>query len=369
MRKIEEIDKKMVPTTNIQRESIRLYNIDAEPFRIYGVHREAGKYRRIPEAVAAQVSEGVLQLHANAAGGRVRFVTDSPYVVLKAEIVPGKMSHFALTGSCGFDMYVEEIEERQPAKMRYAGTYMPPFNVHDIFEGVIDLDPVENEVGLAGGRKTRIITINFPLYSDVVTVQVGLKDGSVLETAPEYKVEKPVVYYGSSITQGGCASKPGSSYEAILSQRFHCNYINLGFSGNAKAEDAMVDYIKGLDMSVFVLDYDHNAPTVEHLRATHGKMFRAIREAQPDLPILIMPRPKYYLNAQEWERHEIVYRTYKEAKASGDENVYFVSGRKLMEIVQDNGTVDNCHPTDSGFFSIAMAVGEVFEEIFAKMQK
>jgi len=368
MKKIEEIDKKLAPTTDIQRESIRLYNIDAAPFRIYGVHREEGKYRRIPEAVAAQVSEGVFQLHANTAGGRVRFVTDSPYVVLKAEIVPSKMPHFALTGSAGFDMYMEEIGERQHAKMRYAGTYMPPCGVHDVYEGVVDFEPVGDVVGSEGGPKTRIITINFPLYSDVVSVLVGLKEGSILETAPDYKVEKPVVYYGSSITQGGCASKPGSSYEAILSQRFNCNYINLGFSGSAKAEDAIVDYIKGLDMSVFVLDYDANAPTVEHLRATHGKMFRAIRKARPDLPILIMPRPKYYPNALDRERHEIVYHTYKEAKDSGDENVYFVSGRQLMEIVQDNGTVDNCHPTDSGFFSMAMAVGEVFEKIFAKMQ-
>ena len=87
----------------------------------------------------------------------------------------------------------------------------------------------------------------------------------MLKDAPEYRIKKPVVYYGSSITQGGCASKPGSSYESILSRRFDCDYINLGFSGTAKGEDEIVDYIKGLEMSVFVMDYDHNAPTTEHL--------------------------------------------------------------------------------------------------------
>ena len=92
-------------------------------------------------------------------------------------------------------------------------------------------------------------------------------------------------------------------------------------------------------------------------------MFRAIRAAHPTLPIVIMPRPKYYLTEEEQIRHEIVYRTYQEAKDAGDENVYFISGRKLMELVGDNGTVDNCHPTDSGFFSMACAVAEVFEEI------
>lgn len=366
MNNIDEIDKRMAPVTNIEREGIRMYNIDEAPFRIYGIYRDGEKYRRLPEAVAANTNPGVLGLHANTAGGRVRFVTDSPYVILKAHINPGKMPHFALTGSCGFDMYAEDAEIADPAdahvgqkrkEVRYAGTYMPPFTVEDIYEGVIDFEE----------RKKRIITLNFPLYSNVLSVLLGLQEGSVLEAAPDYDLEKPIVYYGSSITQGGCASKPGSSYQSILSNRFNCNYINLGFSGSARAEDAIIEYINGLDMSVFVLDYDHNAPTVDHLRATHNKMFKAIRAAHPDLPILILPRPKYFLKKEEEERHEIVYNTYLEAKAAGDENVYFLSGKQLMEVVGDNGTVDNTHPTDSGFFSMAKAIEKVFAEILSKI--
>ena len=365
MSKIAEIDKRMAPETNIEREGIRMYNIDEVPFRIYGVYRDGDKYRRLPEAVAANTNPGVLGLHANTAGGRVRFVTDSPYVILKAHMNPGKMPHFALTGSCGFDMYAEVVDcDEQTAEnnsqgkgaVRYAGTYMPPFDVKDIYEGVIDFEE----------QKKRIITVNFPLYSDVFSVFVGLKEDCLLEIAPDYTLEKPVVYYGSSITQGGCASKPGSSYQSILSCRFDCNYINLGFSGSARAEDVIIDYINSLDMSVFVLDYDHNAPTVEHLRATHNKMFKAIRAKHPDLPILILPRPKYFLKEEEKERHEIVYNTYLDAKAAGDENVYFISGAQLMEVVGDNGTVDNTHPTDSGFFSMAKAIEKVFEVILAK---
>lgn len=116
-------------------------------------------------------------------------------------------------------------------------------------------------------------------------------------------------------------------------------------------------------MSVFVLDYDHNAPTTEHLEKTHNKMFKTIRAAQPKLPIIIMLRPKFYLTDEEKVRFEVVHNTYLEAKAVGDENVYFISGKKLMELVGDNGIVDNCHPTDSGFFSMACAVEEVLKEI------
>lgn len=352
MKNIAEIDKNFAVETAIQREGLRFYDAESEPFRIYGVFKENGMFRRMPEEVAKAVNEGVYELHTNGAGGRVCFVTDSPYVAIKTEYIPLKMPHFALTGSCGFDMYTECEGE-----IRYKGTFQPPFDVKDGYEGVLDL-PGSNE---------KIVTINFPLYSSVKKLYIGLKEGSVLKEAPGYKIKKPVVYYGSSITQGGCASKPGSSYQSILSRRFNCDYINLGFSGSARGEDEMTDYIKNLDMSVFVLDYDHNAPTVEHLAKTHSRMFEAIRAAQPDLPIIILPRPRYYLMKEHEQRREIVYNTYLAAKARGDENVYFIGGKELMKIVEDNGTVDDCHPTDSGFFSMACAIGEVLGKILEKL--
>lgn len=345
---IAEIDKNLAVETNIERDGLCFMDVETAPFKFYGIFKEGESFRRIPEDVARSVSEGVYNLHTHTAGGRVRFVTDSPYVAIKTQYTPSKMPHFALTGSAGFDMYSECDGEH-----RYEGTFLPPFDVSDGYESVIDFPE----------RKERIITINFPLYSSVTKLYIGLKEGAVLKEAPKYRIEKPIVYYGSSITQGGCASKPGSSYESILSRRFDCNYVNLGFSGNAKGEDGITDYIKSLDMSIFVLDYDHNAPSTEHLQATHQKMFQAIRKAQPKLPILIMTRPKYYMIPEEMKRHEIIYNTYITAKEQGDENVYFLSGQQLMSLVADNGTVDNCHPTDSGFFSMACAIAGVFDKL------
>ena len=348
MADIAKIDKNLAVETSIEREGLCFYDAEEVPFQIYGIFKENGVFRRMPEQIAKKVNEGVYELHTNTAGGRVRFITDSPYVAIKTEYVPGKMPHFALTGSAGFDMYAEYNGEA-----RFIRTFIPPFNVQDGYESVWDFTDC-NE---------RLVTINFPLYSTVSKLYIGLKEGSVLKAAPEYRIQKPIVYYGSSITQGGCASKPGSSYQSILSRRFDCDYINLGFSGSAKGEDAMVDYIKGLDMSIFVLDYDHNAPSHEHLVETHSKMYETIRAAKPDLPILILPRPKYHLNELDQRRFEIVYNTYLAALARGDKNVYFLDGKKLMEVVKDNGTVDGTHPSDSGFFSMACAVGDVFEKI------
>lgn len=338
---ISKVDNNFEIKTQIDKKDIKFYKIDEVPFKIYGVFRENGKYRRMPESVAKNVSEGVYTLHSNTAGGRVRFVTDSTYIAIHAKMDGlGKMPHFALTGSIGFDLYVDNY---------YAKTFVPPFYIEDGYESIFEFEKKEE----------REITINFPLYSNVSELYIGLQETSLLAEAKPYKNTKPIVYYGSSITQGGCASRPGMAYQSIVSRNFDYDYINLGFSGNAKAEDEMIEYIKNLDMSIFVYDYDHNAPTVEHLAKTHEKMFKAIREKNPLLPVIIMSRPKHFLTEEEKTRRSIIETTYLNAVAAGDKNVYFIDGEALTDLCKDSGTVDNCHPTDFGFASMAKALTEV----------
>lgn len=345
---LETVDKNFRVETHIQKEDIRFYDVQSEPFRIYGVIWEKGMFRRMPEAAAQGISKGVYGLHTNTAGGRVRFVTDSAYVAIKTEYTPCRKSHFPLTGSSGFDMYIGTGKDS-----RYAGTFVPPVDVEDGYESVIDF-------ATAGER---IITINFPLYSEVRRLYIGLQQGAMLREAPEYSIKKPVVYYGSSITQGACASRAGSCYTSILSRQFDCDHINLGFAGSARGEEAMGEYIGGLDMEIFVMDYDHNAPNLARLKETHSRLFRQIRSRNPQLPIIIMPRPRYCHRGEDKARFDVIEQTYLDAKAGGDENVYFVSNRELMEFVKDEGLVDNTHPTDSGFFNMTLALGKVFEKI------
>ena len=344
MRNIFNIDKNFAVKTNIEKDDIKFYNINAAPFSIYGITLENGRYRRMPEKVAQSVSEGVSCLHANTSGGRVRFVTDSGYVAISAQICgPGNRPHFALTGSSGFDLHCDNS---------YVKTFIPSCDMEEGYESVIEL----------GEKKLRNLTINFPLYSDVLKMYIGVSNDAVLKEAPPYVSSKPVVYYGSSITQGACASRPGRCYQNIISRRFNCDYINLGFSGSAKAEDEMAEYIKKLDMSIFVYDYDYNAPTVEHLKNTHEKMFKVIRSENPSLPIIVLSRPKVKLSEKEIERRNIIEATYKNALDAGDENVYFIGGETLMELCGDEGTVDGIHPTDFGFASMAKVLGDVIEK-------
>ncbi len=346
---ISDIDQNFKVEAQVKREGMSFYNIDNAPFKIYGIFREGHKYRRIPEDVAMKVSEGVHVLHANTAGGRVRFKTDSKSIsiITKMENID-KMPHFALTGSSGFDLYVKGSDG-----YNYIKTFTPPFDLSNGYESGIEFED----------RKLRDITINFPLYSDVCELLIGIEDGATLSEGDLYASAAPMVYYGSSITQGGCASRAGSAYQGIISRRFDRDFINLGFSGNARAEDDMIDYICGLEMSMFIEDYDHNAPDIEHLRNTHEKLYKAVRAAHPEIPIIMMSRPKYYLTSEEQERLEIIRTTYNNAITAGDKNVYMLDGRQLMEMAENEGTVDDCHPTDLGFASMAAALGDLLCKI------
>ena len=353
MPSIEKIDANFKIETTIEKEGIKFHDIKDAPFVYYGLMHEGGMFRRMPEAVAESVNNGVKALHTNTSGGRVRFRTDSPYIAIHAKC--GWLSNFmhcARSGLAGFDLYIGE---------RHVKTFMPPHDAQPSYESIADF----------GSSQMREITINFPTYSNILDLFVGLDENAKIEAPTPYENEKPIVYYGSSITQGGCASRPGSIYQNIVSRRFNCDYLNLGFSGSARGEQNIADYIASLPMSLFVYDYDHNAPTVEHLRDTHEKMFLTIREENPDLPIIMMSRPVYNLSNGDKERLEVIKTTYENALARGDKNVYLIDGPTLTALCQDEGTVDRCHPTDLGFASMAKALCDKIEEagIFAPKGK
>ena len=345
---ISEIDQNFKVETKIEKDDIKFYDPKLAPFKVYGLFHDGKKWCRLPEEVAKTVSEGVHFLHDNTAGGRIRFKTNSPYVAINTSMHSMcKISECAFTGSMAFDIYTDN---------EYQGTFIPEYNAKVGYEGVREL----------GAKEMREITINFPIYSKVSEIYVGLaEDADILPPTP-YKYERPVVFYGSSITQGGCASRPGNSYQGFLARMLDTNFINLGMSGKAMGEVEIANYIKDLDMSVFVYDYDFNAPDLAHLEATHERMFKIIREANPTLPIIIMSKPKFYPSPADIKRKECIRTTYENAKANGDENVYFIDGKELMSIPGIEGTVDSTHPTDLGFYSMATRIRPLLKELLEK---
>lgn len=345
MSSIEKIDKNFEVKTTVE-DTLAFRNCLEAPFRVYGLLSTEKGFARMPEEVAAATNESVANLFRNTAGGRVRFRTNSPKIALRAKMANiARMSHFPITGTAGFDLYEGNT---------YRGTFVPPYDIQDGYESMIDLYSI----------KEREITIHFPLYSDVLSLEIGLCRGASLLPGADYLGDLPVVYYGSSITQGGCASRPGNCYQNIISRDLNRDHINLGFSGGARAEEVIADYIAGLKMSIFVYDYDHNAPDPDYLRRTHSRMFQTIRSRNPLLPIVMITRPQPNPGPEDYTRRSIIMATYQEARAGGDENVYFVDGSMMLHrFGGDSGTVDACHPNDLGFMCMAKTIETVLRQI------
>ena len=351
--KIWEIDKNFKLPGLEEDLKADIYNIKENQFCLYGLIVD-NAFRRMPEDIAIKTNEGVKELHTNTAGGRLRFVTDSEFISLKV-VCPyiTDFYHMPRSGSSGFDIYVDGV-----------------------YYGIIAPGSTINEGEFGGTRhlaKTGLkeIIINFPLYNAVNEVFLGLEQGSVFEKASDYAIDKPLVYYGSSITQGGCVSRPGLSYPAHISRKLNLDYINLGFSGSGKAEEIMGNYISELSMSAFIYDYDHNAPNVEHLENTHERFFKQIREKNKDLPIIMISMPDIKFWNQHCDlsirRREIIKKTYKNAVNSGDNNVYFIDGETLWgETDWDSCTMDRCHPNDIGHYRMADKIAPVIKEALKK---
>lgn len=359
---IGQVDKNLKVVCNPELKDAIFRNVCLPPFFVYGLYPpdEAGGFHRLPTKVADATSDGVKQLNFHTAGGRIRFATDSAYVAIKVKMpYVTHFSHMALIGTSGLDLY-----ETTPdgTVTRFSGVFMPPNNMTDGYEAVLHLN---------GGKKLRYLTLHFPLYNPVDELYVGLQEDAKLLPGLPYRNQKPVVYYGSSITQGGCASRPGSCYTALVSRELNLHYLNLGFSGSGRAEDAIVDYMAGLDMSVFVSDYDHNAPDPEYLRTTHFKMYEKIRAKHPELPYIMVSKPDFLTNnpKQSEIRRRVILESYIRACSTGDRNLYLLEGDSFFRgRMEDDRTVDGCHPTDSGFRAMAESFIGIFERIIAKGQ-
>ena len=350
---IEDIDKNF-QLPKIEEENVCWKDAKFLPFAIYGVFydEQNGCYRRMPKDVAEKVSEGVCLLSEHTAGGRVRFVTDSQYVAIKC-VIPrtGLAWHMTVLNEFGFSLYADN---------EFCGVFGPG-DIASLVNGKGDFAFLG--IKKFQDRKKRELDLYFPMYNGVKELFIGTQEGSFLTAAPNYEQEKRIVFYGSSITQGGCSSRPGNDYVALLGRWLNCDILNLGFSGNAKGELAMAEYIAGLNPDIFVMDYDHNSETAETLAATHYPFYEIIRRLCPFTSIIMISRPDNWWGETK-DRRDVIKLSYQKAKSSGDEKVAFIDGSKLFgKFNRDACTVDGTHPNDYGFYCMAKGVLPTLKKI------
>ena len=340
----------VLPDTTITSGNPVFLDATRQPFEIYGL---CEGFCRLPRPVAEATSKEVAERSLMPAGGRIRFKTDSDYVVVHAD-TDGALAddtNDTYVSRRGFDMF--EIRDGKPY---FSAIFVPSQgDGKNYSEGRIRFP----------SAKMRELVISLPLFAKVKNVYIALREGSTVEKGGEYSHKTPIVFYGSSIVHGVGAGKPSSNYPAIIGRRLDSDFINLGFAGAAKAEKAVMSYISLLTMSAFVYDYDHNAPSAEYLEKTHYDGYKTVRAKQPDLPIIMASKVDYYSDEAENEKRRlIIEESYKRGIAEGDKNLYFVDGRHIFDDdLRNESTQDGCHPNDVGYLAMAKAFGDIIEKI------
>jgi len=362
MKDITQIDENF-RLSEIKAEDLKYYNVLEEPFSLHGLYRprELGKFTRMPDSFRENpaICEGVRELIPNTAGGRIRFATDSPYVAVLVELdAVIVMGHMAASAHSGMDFHVCK---RGGHDYNFKKVCMPVSFSRDedrFYKGFLRFEDYD-------GYQEHEVMLHMPLYNSVRSVYVGIKEGCQVFAPAPYRVEKPVYFYGASITQGGCASRPGNNYPNFLSRWLNCDFVNLGFSGSAAGEPEMAEYLAKQDASAIVLDLDMRLRDPEVFRNTFEPFYRKLRSINKDVPIIAMSFPKYpkihHPVTSAYRDHvisnRIILETCVKAWNEGDEHLYYLDGETVYgERDQEACTVDYSHPNDLGFYRMAQAL-------------
>ena len=356
--KIENIDKNFKAEKAGEAHGMRRYSIPNEKFDLYGVFYDEQRrlFMRMDGEVANEVSDAVGYLATHTSGGRLRFATDSAVIEISVKYNwLLEMPHMPLTGSCGF-----ALTEKAGNEYRTVSIFRPNHEEKNGFAGKVTVK--EN------GMHEYILF--FPLYNCVSDIEICLEESAELRDPEKYRPIAPILYYGASIDQGGCASRPDSCYTAILSKWNDVDFINLGFSGNCLGEPLMAEYLTRLDCSMLFMAYDGNAPDAEYLKKTHYPFYEIYRAKRKDVPIVFMSVPCFDGFPQVAARREVLKETYSKARENGDKNVYFIDGETLFgPRDREICTVEGIHPNDLGFYRMAEKIYETFGQIDQKFVK
>lgn len=346
-----------IPSKNYDKDPLRWY--DAKDLYVEGRGWNDVKdyYDRLPAKAEGVVRPPVWNLALSSAGMNVRFFADTTTIAVRWKLRKPSlgMPHMAPTGVSGVDLY----GRLDDGTWRWIAIGKPTGEENNATL-VSALPP--------GRREYRIY---LPLYNGVSSVEIGLPAAAKLERIDAAKLPKPVVFYGTSIMQGACASRTGMAQSSIIGRRLDMPVINLGFSGNGKMEPEMAKLLAELDASVFVLDALPNC-AAEEVKERTEPLVKAIRAAHPNTPIILV-EDRTYADAiwlkSKLERNLTSRTEYKAAYerllSAGVTGLTYVTGDQLLS-ADGEATVDASHPTDLGFVQYADVLTPIIKQALAK---
>ena len=342
-----------------KKTAIKWYSPNEPPFRIAGLawFSKDRKYRRLPVRPEYHIRKRVDGLSNYPSGAQIRFQTNSKHLFIRVKLSNrADMDHMPPSGQCGFDCYAGH-----PKKLKYLSTTRFHYS-KKTYECLLYEQP---------RSKKHNLVINFPLYQQVKEVMIGLDPKAKVLPPLPFRYKKPVVIYGTSITQGGCASRPGMSYPNILSRYLNLEIINLGFSGNGRGEPELAKIITGIkDPLCLVIDFEANCADNRRFRKRFPEFIRILRETHRKVPIVTISRIEFtkeffygeYRKDRLFKR-DFQSKTVNNLRKKGDRLLYFIDGGTLLGRDQNECTVDGVHPTDLGFINIAKSLAPVFKRI------
>ena len=315
---------------------------DASAFPLLGKASQntATRYERLPDSLRNISRDALWELGLNSAGMAIRFSSNSTTIAAKWEVLLNRsMNHMSPTGTKGLDLYC-----LQDGKWVFVNSGRPS-GKETTATIISKMKPEKREY-----------LLYLPLYDGVTSLAIGVDSLSeISQPAVDLPVrEKPVVFYGTSILQGACASRPGMAHTNILSRWLNRQTINLGFSGNGQLDLEIAEVIAGVDASMFVLDFVPNV-FVEQMKEKADKFFTIIRSKHPETPVLFVEDPIFThtrfdqdIAKEVKERNEVINVFFQMLKKRGEKNIYFLSSK---DIIGSDGeaTVDGAHFTDLGF--------------------
>lgn len=291
-------------------------------------------FGRLPAEMETRVRPPVWRLSRNTAGLAAHFFSDAAELHVRWKLLNNfHMNHMPGTGIRGVDLYV-----RQEKGWSFVATGRP-------------LDTL-NTAKLIGGMtaEMREYMLYCPLYDGLQSLELGTDEEALLLDAE--RNDKPLLFYGTSITQGGCASRPGMAYPAVAGRMLDRESINLGFSGNGRMDPGIMDFIAGIDAACFILDCLPNMDTLM-IRRDAEPGIRKILDRHPGTPVLLVPNimpEDAKLNASvrtEILKENAALETLYQKLKKEYRNLYYLPFRKIRNVA-DEGTVDGIHLTDLG---------------------
>ena len=327
------------------QDAVKTVYVDASTFPIYGkaIENTSATYERLPASLDGVIRKPVWDLAHHSAGISVRFRSNSPYIRLRwVSFGLHTMNHMTDTGTRGLDLYTQDPVD---GHWRFARSARPVKDTLNDQMVISNMDPVMREY-----------IVYLSLYEGVKKLEIGVEEGSVIEGPAIDSPRKgsPIVMYGTSILQGGCANRPGMAFTNIISRELDREVVNLGFSGNARLDYEIAELMAVVDNpSLFVLD---NVPNCEHelIDERQEKFFRIIRDAHPDVPVVFIENPNYphtvfdkKAAADIAARNASMKAVYEKLKKAGEKKIYYIKGDKMLG-TDGEATVDGVHFTDLG---------------------